>query len=108
MNQTAAPGRTPSLRSIVHVTNLFVAVFGGLALLLPLTAPFNMMMSEWRSIVDVLMAATICGGLPLACVLSIVFSKRLFSRGRSRTALFVASLVPMLVGALVAWGVVSN
>lgn len=89
----------------LHVTNTIVAAFGGLSLLLPLTAPFNMMMSEWRSLADVLAATAICGGLPLICVVSIALSRMLFASGRHCIALAVALFVPLLLAAMIVWGV---
>ena len=92
----------------LHAINMVVAVIGGLSLVVALAAPFNMLMAQWRSTADVLVAAAIFGGVPLACVSSILLSKWFFVNGRYSIALVVASLVPLLLVALLAWGIVSE
>lgn len=92
-------------RMALHAMHLVVALFGGLSLLLPLIAPFNIMMSGGMSIADGLGAMAVCGGLPLGCAASVILSKWLFLRGRPALALVVAIAATLMLAALVAWAV---
>jgi hypothetical protein len=107
---------TPPLKSDVRsgdqalfITNMIVAVMGGLSLVVAVAAPFNMGMSSWQNFSDVLLLSAIIGGFPLACATSLALSRTLFYYWRRRFVAAVVAVIPVfLVLALLTWGLVSE
>lgn len=107
---TASPNiaDSPLEGRALYVANIVSAVIGGLSLILSVTAPFNMGMTSWTSFTDVVLTAAVCGGLPLTCAASVVFSRWLFIGGRRAVALVIAGAPLFLLTALLAWALASN
>jgi hypothetical protein len=95
-------------RQAVFVLGVVDALLGGLSLLLAVSAPFSMGMSEWRSFTDVIMTTVIAGGMPLACAASIAASQWFCRTAAMGVAITIAVLPLIAVGSLVALGIVNG
>ena len=95
-------------RRAVFAFGVVDALLGGLTLLLAVSAPFSMGMSEWRSFTDVIMMALFAGGMPLGCAASIAVSQWLCRSGAVGVAITIAALPLIPVGALVMLGIVNG
>lgn len=105
---TTATGSELEKRGL-HAANLALALIGGLSLVLAVIAPFGMGMgmSAATSFVDAVVAATVCGGLPLACIASVAASRWLFAMGRTTVALAIAGVPLLLAAAVLTWALAS-
>lgn len=96
MTAASKAADTEFAQRTLFVVNMMAAILGGLSLVPAAAGPFMMGMSFWKSFTEVVVAACFLGGMPLACLASILYSRWLFGRGGEVMAVVVA-LVPVII-----------